>query len=50
MSNLPSFTASATQKNLISIDQDCWRLTVLFAMPTTVELLQFMGVGGYGSP
>jgi len=40
MSNFPCSTASATQKNLISIDLDLCRFTVLFAMPTAVELSQ----------
>jgi hypothetical protein len=31
-------------KNLISIDLDHWRLTILFAMPTAVALLQWTGV------
>jgi hypothetical protein len=50
MSNFPCSTASATQKKCISIDQDrcCW--TVLFVMPTEVELLQCIGVGGWGWP
>ncbi len=50
MSNFLAFTASATQKNLISINPEHWCLTVLFAMPTAVELLQFTGVGGCGWP
>jgi hypothetical protein len=50
MSNFPCSTASATQKKHISIDQDCCRLTVLFAMPMAVELLQCIGVGGWGWP
>ena len=50
MSKNPCATASATQKNLISIDRNCWRLTVLFAIPTAVELSQCMGVGGCGCP
>ncbi len=48
MSNLPCSTASATQKNRISIEQDRCCLTVLFAMPTVVELSQCIGVGGWG--
>jgi hypothetical protein len=43
-------TASATQKKCISIEQDLCCLTVLFAMPTAVELLQCTGVGGRGWP
>ena len=50
MLSFPCSTASATQKNLISIDQDCLRFTVLFAMPTAVELSQWIGVGGWGWP
>jgi hypothetical protein len=50
MSNFPCSTESATQKKLISIDQDRCRLTVLFAMPTTVELLQCIGVRDWGWP
>jgi len=46
MSNFPALTASATQKNLISIDLEHCSFTVLFAMPTMVELSQFTGVGG----
>ena len=37
-------------KYLISIDRDCCRLMVLFAMPTVVELLQCTGVRGWGCP
>jgi hypothetical protein len=48
MSNFPCSTASATQKNLIAIDLDLCRFVVLFAMPTTVELSQCIGVGGWG--
>jgi hypothetical protein len=51
MSNFPCSTASATQKKcMISINQDCCPLTVLFAMLTAVELLQCIGVGGWGWP
>ena len=50
MSKNPCATASATQKCLISIDRDCWGLTVLFATPTVVEMSQCMGVGGCGCP
>jgi hypothetical protein len=32
--------------NLISIDLDCWHLTVLFAMPTAIALSQWTGVLG----
>ena len=46
----PCATASATQKNLISIDRDFWRLTVLFAIPTAVELSQCIGAGGCRFP
>ena len=37
-------------KNLISIERDRCRFMVLFAMPTTVELLQCTSVGGCGCP
>ncbi len=50
MSNFPFSTASVTQKKRISIDQDRCRLTVLFLMPTAVELSQCIGVGGWGWP
>jgi hypothetical protein len=50
MSTFPALTASETQKNLISIYHERWRFTVLFAMPTAVELSQLMGVGGCGWP
>jgi hypothetical protein len=50
MSNFPCSAASATQKKCISINQDHCRLTVLFAMPTAVELLPCIGVGGWGWP
>jgi len=50
MSNFPCSTASATQKNLISIDLDLCHFTVLFAMPTAVELSQCIGIGGWGCP
>jgi hypothetical protein len=50
MSNVPCSTVSATQKKHISIDRDRCRLAVLFAMPTAVELLQCIGVGGWGWP
>ncbi len=50
MSNYPCLTASATQKKCIAIEQDCCCLTVLFAMPTAVELSQCIGVGGWGWP
>ena len=50
MSNFPCSTASATQTNLISIDLHRCRFTVLFAMPTAVELSQCIGVGGWGCP
>jgi hypothetical protein len=43
-------TASATQKKCISIEQDLCRLTMLFAMPTAVELSQCTDVGGWGWP
>jgi hypothetical protein len=33
-------------KNLISIDLNHWHLTVLFAMPTAIALLQWTGVLG----
>ncbi len=50
MSNFPCSTASATQKKCISINQDRCHLTVLFAMLTAVELLQCIGVRGWGWP
>jgi hypothetical protein len=50
MSNFLCSTVSATQKKCISIEQDLCRLTVLFAMPMAVELLQCTGVGGWGWP
>ncbi len=50
MSNIPCSTASAIQKKHISTDRDRCRLTVLFAMPTAVEFLQCIGVGGWGWP
>jgi len=50
MLKFPCSTASATQKNLISIDLDLCHFTVLFAMPTAVELSQCIGVGGWGCP
>jgi hypothetical protein len=51
MSNfLCSTTTSATQKKRISIERDLCRLTVLFVMPTVVELSQCTGVGGWGCP
>jgi hypothetical protein len=34
--------------NLILIEQDLCGLTVLFVIPTVVELSQWIGVGGYG--
>ncbi len=43
-------TLSPTQKYLISIERDCWRLIVLFAMPTVVALSQCTGVRGWGWP
>ena len=50
MSIFPCSTTSATKKNLISIEGDCCRFTVLFAMPITVELLQCTSMGGCGCP
>ncbi len=50
MSNFPCSTASATQKNLISMARERCLLTVLFAMPTAVELSQFTGIAGCGWP
>ncbi len=41
---------SPTQKYLISIDHDLWRLTIMFAMPKTVALSQCTGVLGCGCP
>jgi hypothetical protein len=46
MSNFFGATASATQKNCISMERERCRLTVLLAMPTAVELLPLIGVGG----
>jgi hypothetical protein len=43
-------TLSPTQKYFISIDHNCCRLTVLFAMPTVVAFLQCTGVRGWGWP
>jgi hypothetical protein len=43
-------TLSPTQKYLISIERNHWRLIVLFAMPTVVALLQCTGVRGWGWP
>ena len=34
----------------ISINRDCWRLMVLFTIPTGVKLWQCIGVGGCGCP
>jgi hypothetical protein len=50
MSNFPCSTEYATQKKHISIDQDRCHLTVLFVMPTAVEFLQCIGVGGWRWP
>ncbi len=50
MSNFPCLTTSATQTKCISIKQDCCCLMVLFAMPMAVELLQCIGVRGWGWP
>ncbi len=50
MSNFFWATASATQKNCISMECEHCFLTVLLAMPTAVELLQLIGVGGWGWP
>jgi len=50
MSNFPASTASATQKNRISIDRERCFLTELLAMPTAVELSQCTSVGGCGCP
>ncbi len=50
MSNFPCSTASATQKNLISMERERWHLMVVFAMPTAVELSPWIGVGGWGCP
>ncbi len=50
MSNFLCSTVPATQKKCISTEQDLCRLTVLFAMPMAVELLQCTGVGGWGWP
>jgi hypothetical protein len=43
-------TLSPTQKYLISIERNRWRLIVLFAMPTVVVLSQCTGVRGWGWP
>jgi hypothetical protein len=50
MSNFLCSTASATQKKRISIKQDLCCLTVLFTMPTAVELPQCTGIRGWGWP
>ncbi len=50
MSNFPCATASTTQKNLISMDREHCLLTVMLAMLTAVEILQLVGVGGWGWP
>ena len=50
MSNFSCSTASATQKNCISIDLDLCLFNVLFAMPTAVELSQCIGISGWGWP
>jgi hypothetical protein len=50
MSNFPASTASASQKNCISIDLDLFLFAVLFAIPTGVELSQCIGIGGWGWP
>jgi hypothetical protein len=39
-----------TQKNVISIEWDCCRLTDLFMMPTTIALLEWTDVLGCGWP
>ncbi len=39
-----------SRTKLIFIDCECWCLIVLFAIPTTVVLLQFKGVFGCGCP
>ena len=41
---------SPTQKNLISIERDCYLLIELFAIPTAAALLQCTGVFGWGCP
>ena len=43
-------TLSPTQKNLISIDRERCRLTVLLAIPTAIALSQWTGVLGCGCP
>jgi hypothetical protein len=37
-------------KKIISIERDLSCLTVLFAIPTVVKLLQWIGIGGCGWP
>jgi hypothetical protein len=32
------------------MERERWRLTVVFTMPTAVELSQWIGVGGWGCP
>jgi hypothetical protein len=50
MLNFPCSTACVTQKNLISIERERYLLRVIFAMPTAVEQLQCISVGGWGCP
>jgi hypothetical protein len=50
MSNFLCSTASSTQKKCVSIERDRCCLTVLFAMPTAVQLLQCISVEGWGWP
>jgi hypothetical protein len=44
MSILPCYTASAAQKDLISIDHTCCHLMMLFAMPTAVKSGTFIAM------
>ena len=46
----PMFDSICNPKNLISMAREHCRLTVLFAMPTAVELSQFTGIAGCGWP
>ena len=50
MLKLPCLHWSHTQKYRISMEHESWRLTVLLAMPTAVELSQCIGVAGCGCP
>ena len=50
MLKLPCLHWSHTQKYRISMERERWRLTVLLAMLTTVELSQCIGAAGCGCP